>query len=128
MSQEHKQIIIVQRHKENLDGIKHMMEQQLPKIVAKTMFFTSPNAALRASEGSDKKTIVILGNVFEETDLKGNHFAGVFKGMMKNTKVYCYSVCPSPGNNWDGSIEKEWGTCGTGDHANLIEFLRPMET
>lgn len=101
-----------------------MVAENLPSCLSIMTFFTSPEDALRAAAGSNKKTIVISGNVFEETNLDGDWFAREFKANMSDVKVYCYSVCPSGGEHWDGLIVKEQGTCATGDHASLIEFLR----
>jgi O-phosphoseryl-tRNA(Cys) synthetase len=116
-----KKIIIAQVHDANLAGIKALMCEQLPEMVEHTSFCNNIADALRAV--GDTETIIITGRVFK-TDTCGMRLAVQAKEKNPNTKVLMYSVMPIEHPSIDGFIEKLDGTCHSGQHRNVIEFLR----
>lgn len=119
-------IIIAQRHFENIAGIKSLIEKEVPEILTRTSFRTHVKDAFDALE-KNSKSVIITGMVFEEDSRGGIILAQSAKLKNNDVKVFMYSTMPENHPSLDGFISKEWGTCGSGEYGNLIEFLKKLD-
>ena len=115
-------IIIGQRHAENLEGIKKMISENLPELLEKCIFTSSPSTLVEQGRISGK-SMMIIGTVYENS-MRGSEIAERVKQFNSEAQIFQYSTCPQDSDYFDGTIYKRDGTCHSGEHAAIIDFLQ----
>ncbi|TSC70809.1 MAG: hypothetical protein CEO12_185 [Parcubacteria group bacterium Gr01-1014_46] len=114
-------IIVAQRHRENLLGIKEGVAKIDPARSREILFTSIPEAVLDAvMDGSP--AFVVSGQVFD-SHIEGSQLARLVKQVNPQVRFYMYSVMPHRNEAVDGVIPKSCGTAVSGEHPMLARIL-----
>ena len=114
--------IVIQRHSENLDGIKAAVAEINNARAEEIIYTPDPQKVLQEVRGEDSMTIV-SGQVLSGTIYWGTDLARQIKKTNPKALFFIYSVMPERNESVDGIIPKEDGTIGTGEHSLLARVL-----
>jgi tetratricopeptide (TPR) repeat protein len=124
-------IAVVQRHPENLEGIRALMAAQTsPNTIE---YFGHPSQVFQIAK-SQPFDVVISGNVFDSELTEngevalGTEFAKLLKRASSRTIFFIYSTMPERGEDMDGFIAKRRGTAVCRElHEPLVDLLADAE-
>jgi DNA-binding NarL/FixJ family response regulator len=118
-----KNILIVQRHSQNITGIRERLQTVAPKLLERITFTSSMGEAIE-NVSKNNYGIVVTGKVFDSHAKGGFVIAQTAKQHNNETKVFLYSVMPENHPSIDGCIFKADGTVQTKEHDTLIAFVQ----
>ncbi|MEI6731612.1 MAG: hypothetical protein WCK90_02935 [archaeon] len=114
-------VAVVQKHEENIDGIKEIMSHF---ETDNQIFYSSfPSAVLKKARETPFD-LVIGGGLFCDPISDGKDFAREMKRLDPTSFFIMYSTMAEQSPFIDGYIPKPWGTCGAPTlHGSLIPVL-----
>lgn len=115
-------IIVIQRHFENLVGIKAEVAKINQKRAEEIIFTNVPEEVLDAVHDG-LPVIVVSGQVFGPFLFSGTDLARQVKQVNPQAQFYMYSVIPERNEAVDGVIPKRNGTAVNGQHPVLAGIL-----
>ena len=114
-------IVVVQRHKGDLEGIRRCLAEISPER-AKEVIFTSKPMEVMKAVADREPVLVVSGQYFElePSSVHGTDLARLVKLMNPRVLFYIFSTVPLTNQFVDGVIPKE---VGTHEHRLLARIL-----
>lgn len=122
-----KKVIVVQRHIQNVTGIKECVERMNKKESAEILFTNDPGEVVESVQYGDS-VMIVSGQVFAEAGDRsgikyGTQLARIIKRLNPNALFFLYSTMPESDPAIDGIIPKPYGTASSGYHPLLPKIL-----
>ena len=126
-------IIVAQRDRENLTGIKNCIKKINPSLAEEIYYTNNPDRVIWLAENRDL-LFVVSGQIFVPEECggssirRGTQLARLVKDRCKQALFFIYSTMPEINEYVDGVISKEYGTINSGEHGHLAEILCHLDT
>lgn len=122
-----KKVIVVQRHIENVIGIRNCTEEISSSGVDEVLFTNDPGDVVENIQ-HDELVLVVSGHVFAEAGDRsgikyGTQLARIVKKLNPKVLFFIYSTMPEFDFAIDGVIPKPYGTASSGYHPLLPEVI-----
>ena len=114
-------IMVIQRHKGDLEGIRRCLAEISPERVKEVIFTSNPMEVMKAVADREP-TLVVSGQYFEPEPslVHGIDLARLVKRVNPRALFYIFSTVPQTNQFVDGVIPKE---VGTNEHRLLARIL-----
>jgi hypothetical protein len=113
-------IVVIQRHVENLRGIKKGVAK-INRARAEEILFTSSENEVLWAVRDGSPVFVVSGQVLDRG--YGTDLAREVKRINPRALFFIYSVMPERNKSVDGIIPKRGGTAVSGEHSLLASIL-----
>lgn len=117
-------IIVIQRHSENLDGIRESVSRLNPTRAEEIVYTSEPAEVLeqvRSAQG--EQVLVVSGQILGIYGFGGTDLANAVKHICPDALFYLYSVIPEWCESVDGIIPKPLHTGFSREHFLLARIL-----
>lgn len=126
-----KKVIVVQRHIENVVGIRKETEVINSKKTGEMLFTNDPGMVVENVKHGEP-VLVVSGQVFAEAGDRsgirhGDQLARIVKTLNPNVVFLVYSTMPEYAPFVDGFIPKPYGTASSGCHPLLPKVILAYE-
>lgn len=116
-------IVVIQRHVENLRGIKENVAR-INRERAEEIIYASDESEVMEAIQDGNPALVVSGQVLGRCgDGYGTDLARKVKQTNPRTLFFIYSVMPERNESVDGIIPKSKGTIDSGEHSLLARIL-----
>lgn len=117
-------IIVIQRHSENLDGIRESVFRLNPTRAEEIVYTSEPAEVLeQVRNAQGEQVLVVSGQILGIYGFEGTDLANAVKHICPDALFYLYSVSPGWCESVDGIIPKPLHTGFSREHFLLAGIL-----